>query len=198
MSAAAVILAAGRGARFAGDVAKPLASLRGRPLVAWALDAALASGLQPVLLVVPPAVPDLASMATDEVEVVVAEDAALGIAHSLRAAIDGVEGHADVSAICVGLGDQPRVGADAYRRLAAAHAGGADLAVAVYEGTRGNPVLIGRALWSEARRLSGDVGARALMGAHAVTEVDCTGTGDPHDVDTLDDLRALEEEIGRG
>ena len=30
------------------------------------------------------------------------------------------------------------------------------------------------------------------MGNHTVTDVDCSGTGDPTDVDTLDDLRALE------
>jgi hypothetical protein len=32
---------------------------------------------------------------------------------------------------------------------------------------------------------------------HEVIEVDCTGTGDPRDVDTLDDLRALESELGQ-
>jgi CTP:molybdopterin cytidylyltransferase MocA len=87
------------------------------------------------------------------------------------------------------------VGADSYRRLVAAHEAGADLAVATYDGTRGNPVLVGRTLWDEARALSGDVGARALMERHDVVEVDCTGTGSPDDVDTIEDLRALEERL---
>lgn len=115
----------------------------------------------------------------------------LGIAHSLRAALDALAG-TSVPALCVGLADQPLVGPDAYRRLAAAHARGARLAVATYAGERGNPVLLDRSLWPAAGALRGDVGARALMATYEVTEVDCTGTGDPADVDTLDDLRALE------
>jgi CTP:molybdopterin cytidylyltransferase MocA len=46
--------------------------------------------------------------------------------------------------------------------------------------------------WAAARALTGDAGARQLMDGSEV-EVDCTGTGDPTDVDTLDDLRSLEE-----
>jgi len=87
------------------------------------------------------------------------------------------------------------MGAEAYRRLAAAHAAGATIAVATYDGRRRNPVLLGRAIWGEARRLTGDTGARTLLDASGVIEVDCTGTGDPRDVDTLEDLRALEGEL---
>ena len=52
LSTAVAILAAGRGSRLGGDDAKPLLEWRGRPLVAWALDAALGSGLRPVVVVV--------------------------------------------------------------------------------------------------------------------------------------------------
>ncbi len=44
--------------------------------------------------------------------------------------IQTLEPWAQVGAVCIGLADQPLVGADAYRRLAAAHDGGASLAVA--------------------------------------------------------------------
>jgi CTP:molybdopterin cytidylyltransferase MocA len=115
-----------------------------------------------------------------------------GIAHSMRAALDALEGYVQVDAVCIGLADQPLVTAEAYRRLAEAHSGGARLAAATYGGERANPVLLDRSLWAEARDLSGDVGVRALMGQHDVVEVDCTDAGDPTDVDTLDDLRALE------
>jgi molybdenum cofactor cytidylyltransferase/nicotine blue oxidoreductase len=89
-----------------------------------------------------------------------------GIARSLRATLDALEGWAQVGAVCVGLADQPLVGPEAYRRLVAAHREGADLAVATYDGARGNPVLLGRTLWPEARGLDGDEGARALMRHH--------------------------------
>lgn len=199
MSVAAALLAAGLGTRFAGSTAKPLALLNGRPLVAWALDAVVESGLHPMVVVVGDHTADaLTAVAPETVAVVLAPDARLGIAHSLRAALAALEPAVEVTAVCIGLADQPGVGPEAYRRLARVHEErGVDLAVATYAGERRNPVLLGRSQWPAARALEGDTGARLLMGEQVVT-VDCTGTGDPRDVDTLDDLRTLEEEMGRG
>jgi CTP:molybdopterin cytidylyltransferase MocA len=196
MTVAAVVLAAGRGSRLGAGtaVAKPLLEYRGRPLVAWALDAAVASGLDRVVLVVGHEGDDVSRVAADfdGVTVVPAPDWADGISQSLRAALEALTPERSVDAVCVGLADQPRVGAEAYRRVAAATEAGATLAVATYAGRRANPVALARPLWTAARALTGDAGARQLMDGTEV-EVDCTGTGDPTDVDTLDDLRSLEE-----
>ncbi|MET0148584.1 MAG: NTP transferase domain-containing protein, partial [Acidimicrobiales bacterium] len=50
MSTLAAVLAAGDGSRFGGP--KLLVYFRGRPLVAWALDAALDAGLDETVVVV--------------------------------------------------------------------------------------------------------------------------------------------------
>jgi molybdenum cofactor cytidylyltransferase/nicotine blue oxidoreductase len=186
------VLAAGRGSRFGGDQPKCLAEWRGRALVTWALEAAVTSGLFPVLLVTGHGHDSVAPCAPAGVDVVHSPRWQRGIAHSLRAALDALEGHDSVGAVCIGLADQPRVGAEAYRRLAAAFAEGAQLAVATYNGTRGNPVLLARSLWTEAHELDGDAGARVLMQRHPVVEVPCDDTGSPVDVDTPDDLHNLD------
>ena len=191
---AVAILAAGRGERLGGDRPKPLTELWGRPLVSWALDAAAESGLRPIVLVVGHEATKVGNVAPEGVAVVAARHWKRGISRSLRAALDALDGWAQVQAVCIGLADQPRIGAEAYRRLVAAYDGGATLAVATYGGARGNPVLLARTLWAEARRLDGDEGARVLMRTHPVVEVPCDGTGDPRDVDTLEDIRALELE----
>ena len=188
---AIAVLAAGRGSRLGGDVAKPLVELRGRPLVSWALDAATGSGLRPVVLVVGHHGDAVARVASEGVVVVRSRRWRRGIARSLRAALEALEPWAQVGAVAIGLADQPLVGADAYRRLADAYREGASLAVATYDGQRRNPVLLGRAMWEKARELDGDEGARVLMDEGAV-EVDCTDTGSAADVDTLDDLREAE------
>lgn len=192
MTTAAVVLAAGRGSRLAVDHAKPLLEYRERPLVAWALDAAVASGCSPVVLVVGHEARAVTAAAPEEVRVVESPDWADGISASLRVGLAALGPDESVTAVCVGLADQPRVGAEAYRRLAAAGEAGAVIAVATYAGVRGNPVLLSRAVWREAEALTGDEGARQLMRTHRVVEVDCTGTGDPADVDTLDDLAVLD------
>ena len=110
----------------------------------------------------------------------------------MRRALVALEPIGAVDAVCIGLADQPRIGAEAYRRLAAAvRAGGAPIVVATYGGERGNPVLLARSIWPEAMELRGDVGARALMRRHQVVEVGCDGTGDPTDVDSFADLERL-------
>ncbi len=197
MSVAVAVLAGGRGSRLDARVPKPLLELRGRPLVAYALGSALASGLRPVVLVTGYRGAAVAAAAPAGVVVVRAARWSSGIAHSLRAGLAALDGWAQTTAVCVGLADQPGIGADAYRRLVAAHEDGAELAVATYRAKRGNPVLLGRTLWPEASRLTGDVGARTLMQTHPVVEVDCSDTGDPADVDTLDDLRVAEAAFDR-
>jgi molybdenum cofactor cytidylyltransferase len=193
---AAAVLAAGRGSRLRGPAEpKPLVRVGDRSLAERALAAPLAAGLAPVLLVVGWRGDEVATSAPPGVRIVESPRHAEGIAHSVHAALDALEPDELVAAVCVGLADQPLVGAEAYRRLAAAHAAGATFAVATYGGRRANPVLIARELWPAVRSLGGDVGARALMAEHDVTEVDCTDTGDPRDVDTLDDLHALAREL---
>jgi CTP:molybdopterin cytidylyltransferase MocA len=197
---AVAVLAAGRGSRLGGDDAKPLVQWAGRPLLAWALDAATASGLRPVLVVSGYRAADVVDAlgargeGNDGVVVVTNDDWDTGIASSLRAALEFLDGRADVRAACVGLADQPRVGALAYQRLADTYVRGADFVAATYGGQRANPVLLARNLWPEARALTGDVGARALMRRHAVVEVPCDDTGSPADVDTIDDLDRLNRE----
>lgn len=188
---AIVVLAAGAGERFGGDVPKPLAVLGGRPLVAHAVDAALASRLGPVVVVVGREADAVARVLPEEVEIVVNPRWSAGIATSLQAALRSL-GPRGLGAVAVGLGDQPCVGPEAYRRLSAAYDDGAALAVATYGGVRGNPVLVAAELWAEALTLDGDEGARALMRRHPVVEVPCDGTGEPTDVDTPEDLAALE------
>jgi molybdenum cofactor cytidylyltransferase len=117
---------------------------------------------------------------------------ASGIASSLRSAVGALEERSEVDALIVGLGDQPLIGPEAYRRLADAYDFGARLAVATYATVRANPVLIARDHWNEALGLEGDEGARVLMRHHPVVEVPCDGTGEPTDVDTAADLAALE------
>jgi molybdenum cofactor cytidylyltransferase len=187
---AVAVLAAGRGIRFGGNVPKPLLELGGRPLVAHALTAATASGAGLVLCVVSD---DRVAAAVPAGVAVVRNGAPeRGIASSLHAVLRALTPRPDIDAVVVGLADQPLVGADAYRRVATAFEQGAQLAVATYGGVRGNPVLIARALWSEALELAGDEGARVLVRRHGAAEVPCDGTGEPTDVDTPEDLAALE------
>ena len=97
----------------------------------------------------------------------------------------------DAEAAVVALADQPLVGAEAVRRLIAAYAGGASVAVAAYDGKPRNPVLIARGHWPAVIELAtGDTGARAFLRARPglVTQVECGDTGSPDDVDTAEDL----------
>ncbi|MFN7953528.1 MAG: nucleotidyltransferase family protein [bacterium] len=192
LSAIAIaILAAGRGSRFGS--AKLLAPLRGTPMLLRAVESARASGASSVLVVVDALQDELWGVLPADVTLVLNPRAAEGIASSLRAALAHLSANPQVGACCIGLGDQPLVGADAYRRLAAAHAAGAALAVATYGGERRNPALLGRELWRAAMQLRGDQGARQLFATQPVIDVACDDTGDPFDVDTPADLAEIEK-----
>ena len=77
---------------------------------------------------------------------------------------------------------------------------GALAAVPLREGRRGNPVLLGRELFEAAMRLTGDEGARRLIGALSsgeLVEVEAPDIGVAFDIDTPDDLAAAQRFHGR-
>lgn len=179
MTIAALVLAAGEGSRFAGEHHKLTAPFRGRPLWSWAIDAALAAGLDATYVVtgavdlpLPPPVIRVQNDAWAE-----------GQATSLAAGIAAVEaaGH---DAVVVGLADQPLVGPDAWRRVAATDAA---IAVASFDGARRPPVRLAAAVWPLLPR-TGDEGARALMRERPDLVVAVPCSGQPADIDTLEDL----------
>lgn len=187
MTTAAVVLAAGGGSRFAGPTHKLVAPFRDRPLVTWALEHAVAAGLDETILV--EGAVDLGHLVPAGVTRVANGRWAEGQATSLGVAIAHARdvGHA---AIVVGLGDQPMVRPDAWRAVAAAVVAGhaaAPIVVATYDGRRGNPVGLASAVWGDLR-LEGDEGARELMRRRPdlVGQLACAGS--PADVDTLEDL----------
>ena len=188
MRIAAVILAAGRGERMGGG--KLLAEVAGRPMVALAVEAALAAGLDPVVVVTgwqAEAVERV--LPAGRVSVVRNPDFAAGMAGSLVRGVAALP--ADADAAMVMLADMPQVGADHLRRIAGAFTG-RGIVVPVSGGRRGNPVLFARSFFAEIAGLSGDRGARSLLAAHAgeIREVATDGAV-LFDVDTpLDHLRA--------
>ena len=183
----AVILAAGGSSRF-GGAAKQLVSLGGRPLVRIALDAALDAAadtdLFEAVAVVEGAV-DLGGIVPEGVVRLENPDWGSGQASSVQVAVQWAL-DSGFDSLVVGLADQPGVTADAWRLVAGA-TGAGPIVIATYDGTRGNPVRLDRAVWSSLPT-TGDEGARSLARKQPelVREVPCPGT--MLDIDTLEDL----------
>jgi CTP:molybdopterin cytidylyltransferase MocA len=179
---AGIVLAAGGGSRFDGPDHKLVAPFRGRPVVAWVLEAAAEAAFHQ-LFVVTGAV-DLDHLLPPGATVVPNPAWSEGQATSVAAGLDA----AAVAGSCVaviGLGDQPLVPASAWRAVAAADE--APIAVATFAGRRRPPVRLHRSVWPLVPR-AGDEGARALFReTDLVSEVACSGN--PVDIDTVEDLR---------
>ena len=164
---AAIILAAGRSTRFAGDqpgATKLVADLHGKPLVRHVADAALASHARPVIVVT--------GHARDRVEEALSDlpltfvhnkDYATGLAGSLRTGIAAVPQTA--SGAIVLLADMPLVTSNLLDELVARFGQNpkADAIVPVIQARRGNPVLLARSLFPSVAHLTGDEGARRLL-----------------------------------
>ncbi|MFZ5608774.1 MAG: NTP transferase domain-containing protein [Pseudomonadota bacterium] len=187
---AALVLAAGQSRRM-GKTNKLRAMLDGKPLVAHAVDAALASTASPVIVVVGHEADAVAAaLAASPARFVHAADSPAGLSRSLAAGLAAVPADCDGAVIC--LGDMPDITAPVIDRLIAAYdpSQGREIAIAAYRGKRGNPVLVGRRLFPAIAAHTGDSGAKAVIARHedlvALVEMD-----DPavlYDIDTRDAL----------
>lgn len=191
MTIGGLVLAAGAGRRFGGP--KALARLDGRPLVEIVHERLVAAGCDPVVTVLGAEADEVWSGA-DLGEVVVNAAWQEGLASSLEAGLDALDGRAEV--VVIVLADQPRIGTSAVERLVDAWRDGAQAAVATYGGKPRNPVLLAASVWEQVlAEAHGDVGARAWLRNHPdqVVEVPCDDTGSPVDVDTPGDLENLRD-----
>jgi molybdenum cofactor cytidylyltransferase len=164
----ALVLAAGLGSRFGGR--KLLSPWRGGVLLDGALGAALGAPVEAVTVIVGAQAADVATAArafadargqTNRLQVVDARDYAQGLSASLIAGLAAVP--AEAPGVLVFLGDMPLVAAATAARLAEALTAGAVAAAPVFQGVRGNPVALSRALFGPLMNLTGDRGARGLL-----------------------------------
>jgi CTP:molybdopterin cytidylyltransferase MocA len=196
---AAVILAAGAGHRL-GGVAKALLPHRGESYLAAIAATARSVGLADAVVVVgrPFGAAVAGHAAQLGLRVQINPDPDRGMASSVALGFAAIsEGLA--TAAWLWPVDHPAVSADTLRRLIAAldgrtRSGGGDIEISrpFYQGRRGHPPLIARALWPELVGCGGRAGgAREVVRAARLVDVEVDDPGVLCDVDTPADREAL-------
>ena len=182
---AAIVLAAGLSSRMGSN--KLLAPVVGKPLVRHAVEAALGSSAETVVVVtgngtsaVKQAIAPLTPIFVEN------HDYSKGLSTSLKCGLRQVPDSCDGALIL--LGDMPGVTSALLDKLVAAFdpAEGRAICVATHNGKRGNPVLWSRRFFPEIMALEGDVGARHLIAQNAelVCEVEADDDAPLADIDT--------------
>ena len=186
---------------------KQLLPLDGKPLLQHAIDAAAASTLDEIVVVLGARADEIRAALTlpsdGKVRIVVNERYSKGLSESLRVGLAALASRSTAAAIL--LGDQPRVSTDLIDRMLAAHAASGKAATRPIFGTKGDepmpghPVLLSRSLWRALRDLRGEEGARAVLTANTalVNEVRIVAVA-PADIDTPDDYTQATEQTAAG
>lgn len=185
----AIVLAAGAARRFGGG--KLCAPFRGKPLVAWAVEAALRTRVETVIVVLGAdadrVTRALEQLPQERLRTVTCTDWEEGLSRSFVRGLDSLP--LETRAVLVFLGDMPLVSSTLADRLVAEVLDGAPAAMPVYKGGPAHPVAIGSGLFPDLRRLSGDQGARAYLRTVPLTvSVETVDPGSAFDVDSRGDL----------
>jgi len=171
---AAVVLAAGQGRRFGG--LKQIMPWRGVPLVAHVADQALACpDIARVIVTVGAGAEQVrAALAARDVTCAPVPDWAAGQSRSVQAGLRAAgfvvsaQPNGAASAVLFLLADQPGVSSELLSALIERHrATLAPVVAPCYQDQRGNPVLFDCGTFGEFALLSGDIGARPIIQAHA-------------------------------
>jgi len=165
---AGVILAAGMSQRFGQP--KQLLTLKHKYLLGWVLDAALASRLDLVVLVVGHEHQNILralGSATNHprLRVVVNHRYQEGQSKSLQAGLSEIQ--TQYSSVMFLLGDQPMLkSATIDHMLDKFWHSEKDICVPIWKEKRGNPTIFGRAMYGNLMAIEGDIGARGVIRAN--------------------------------
>jgi molybdenum cofactor cytidylyltransferase len=187
----AIVLAAGLSSRMGRN--KLLADIGGKPLVRRTVEAALASGASPVIVVTGNEARRVESALDGlPVQFINNPDFSNGLSTSLKCSIRNISSDSDGALVM--LGDMPLVDSTLIARLIASFdpAEGRAICVATHKSKRGNPVLWARRFFPEILALEGDVGAKHIIAANdeLVCEVEAPDDAPLLDIDTPEDLAA--------
>lgn len=188
---AGILLAAGESSRLGKP--KQLLFWKGKPMIRWVAETALAAGLSPVVVVtgayadrVRPALAGL------PVSMVHNSEWQAGQSTSVQKGVHALP--EEIGAALFLLSDQPQIPATLVRTLVETHSQTLSPIVApMIDGRRGNPVLFDRITFTEFSTLAGDVGGRKLFSRYPVTWVDWHDGSLLLDVDTEEDYQRLLE-----
>ena len=185
----ALILAAGQSRRFGGGKLRAL--WNGRPLILWALEAALAAPVTEVILVwggdpliLPLLPPD------PRLKTIHCEDHLQGMGASLAAGLGAIDPNS--AGAFIFLGDMPRVPIMLMETMAQALAGKVQAIAPQFDKKRGHPVLLSAALFPQLLTLKGDQGAGGVLKdlGEGLILVPAPDDGCLFDIDRPDDLEA--------
>ena len=194
----AVVLAAGESKRMDGK--KELLPIAGEPMVRIVVRKLLESGKIGEVIVVLGHLADevgatLSGITDERLELVgnarYSEGMGTSLAQAVRACSWGTE------AIAVALGDAPFFRSEDVDVLVGAHANGAAIAVPVFQGRRGHPVVLDSSFREEMEELTGDAGARHILERESgsIVEVELPDDGFLVDIDEPDDYEAVKDGI---
>ena len=187
LQGAAILLAAGASTRFGAD--KRLIEIHGKPLIAVTLSKYLPVFSRVLVIVrTRDAVVDLIP---DDCEVVVADQANLGMSKSLAAGIHRVKSEPWV---VVGLADMPFIQVNTLELLRDTLTLSSPDIVRLRHNMRfGNPVGFRSRFFQPLTELDGDVGAKPILRKHAKNTrvLDVADEGILQDLDTPEDLRVF-------
>jgi molybdenum cofactor cytidylyltransferase len=191
---AAVVLGAGRSRRMAPHNKLLIADKTGKPMIARVVDNVLSSNARPILVVLGHMAEQVEhALGGRPVRYVHAADYAEGLSASLKAGIAAVPPECAAALVC--LGDMPLVTGRMIDRLLAAYDPdeGRLIVLPVFHGKQGNPMLWDRRFFPEILGISGDSGARFLIGKHmeSVAEVEMADDAVLRDFDTTESLATL-------
>ncbi|MGC8800462.1 MAG: nucleotidyltransferase family protein [Chloroflexus aggregans] len=192
MKIVGLLLAAGQSSRMGQP--KQLLLWKNRPLVAHIAHEALNSQLDGLTVVIGAAGEHVQAALRDLPVTIVSNPAyAAGISTSLAAGLRALP--SDTTAAMILLVDQPLVTSRLINDLIAAYrATPTALAlVPMYQGQRGNPVIVGAPLFAELQTLQGDTGARTVFQRYT-DQIIWYQTNDPAiiiDADTPEAWQAL-------
>ena len=195
---AAVVLGAGRSRRMAPHNKLLIADKTGKPMIARVVDNVLSSNARPVLVVLGHMAEQVEhALGGRPVRYVHAADYAEGLSASLKAGIAAVPAECSAALVC--LGDMPLVTGRMIDRLLSAYDPdeGRLIVLPAFHGKQGNPMLWDRRFFPEILEISGDSGARFLVGKHmeSVVEVEMADDAVLRDFDTTESLATLPQRL---